>query len=172
MWVHSLGREDPQKNDMATHSFSCLENPMDRGAWWASIHRVTNSSTQLKWLSMCICICICLSIYLYIYALCLVVQLCPTLCNPTPLPIGILQARTLEWVAIRHSLLQGSSQPRDWTQSATFRWILYHLSHQGSPIYTHIYNVYLRRQWHPTPVLLLGKSHGRRSLVGWNPWGR
>ena len=29
-----------------------------------------------------------------------------------------------------------------------------------------------RRQWHPTPVLLLGKSHGRRSLVGWNPWGR
>ena len=29
-----------------------------------------------------------------------------------------------------------------------------------------------RRQWHPTPVLLLGKSHGRRSLVGCSPWGR
>ena len=29
-----------------------------------------------------------------------------------------------------------------------------------------------RRQWHPTPVLLLGKSHGWRSLVGCNPWGR
>ena len=29
-----------------------------------------------------------------------------------------------------------------------------------------------RRQWHPTPVLLLGKSHGRRSLLGCNPWGR
>ena len=29
-----------------------------------------------------------------------------------------------------------------------------------------------RRQWHPTPVLLPGKSHGRRSLVGCNPWGR
>ena len=28
-----------------------------------------------------------------------------------------------------------------------------------------------RRQWHPTPVLLLGKSHGRRSLVGCSPWG-
>jgi len=26
-------------------------------------------------------------------------------------------------------------------------------------------------QWHPTPVLLPGKSHGRRSLVGCNPWG-
>ena len=29
-----------------------------------------------------------------------------------------------------------------------------------------------RRQWHPTPVLLPGKSHGRRSLVDCSPWGR
>src|SRR5574337_1293758 len=28
------------------------------------------------------------------------------------------------------------------------------------------------RQWHPTLVLLPGKSHGRRSLVGCSPWGR
>ena len=28
-----------------------------------------------------------------------------------------------------------------------------------------------RRQWHPTPVLLPGKSHGRRSLVGCSQWG-
>ena len=27
-----------------------------------------------------------------------------------------------------------------------------------------------RRQWHPTPILLPGKSHGRRSLVGYIPW--
>ena len=31
--------------------------------------------------------------------------------------------------------------------------------------------MYRRRQWHPTPVLLPGKSHGRRSLVGCSPWG-
>ena len=30
---------------------------------------------------------------------------------------------------------------------------------------------YQRRQWHPTPVLLPGKSHGWRSLVGCSPWG-
>ena len=30
---------------------------------------------------------------------------------------------------------------------------------------------YWRGQWHPTPVLLPGKSHGRRSLVGGSPWG-
>ena len=29
-----------------------------------------------------------------------------------------------------------------------------------------------RRQWHPTLVLLPGKSHGQRSLVGCSPWGR
>ena len=28
-----------------------------------------------------------------------------------------------------------------------------------------------RRKWQPTPVFLLGKSHGQRSLVGCNPWG-
>ena len=29
-----------------------------------------------------------------------------------------------------------------------------------------------KRQWHPTPVLLPGKSHGRRRLAGCSPWGR
>ena len=29
-----------------------------------------------------------------------------------------------------------------------------------------------RRKWHPTPVLLPGKSHGWRSLVSYSPWGR
>ena len=32
--------------------------------------------------------------------------------------------------------------------------------------------IYRRRQWHPTPVLLPGKSHGWRSLVGYSPRGR
>ena len=46
--------------------------------------------------------------------------------------------------------------------------------------FTHDYNCYIsvfqviirRRQWHPTPVLLPGKSHGQRSLVGYSPWSR
>ena len=32
--------------------------------------------------------------------------------------------------------------------------------------------IYQRRQWHPTPVLLPGKFHGRKSPVGCSPWGR
>ena len=31
--------------------YSCLENPMDRGAWWAIVHRVVKSRTRLKQLS-------------------------------------------------------------------------------------------------------------------------
>ena len=52
MWVWSLGQEDPLVKEMATHSsilfffffslqYSCLENPMDRGAWQPTLHRVT-----------------------------------------------------------------------------------------------------------------------------------
>ena len=33
-------------------------------------------------------------------------------------------------------------------------------------------SIYRRRQWHPTPVLLPGKSYGQRSLVSCSPWGR
>ena len=35
---------------------------------------------------------------------------------------------------------------------------------------THVH--WWRRRWHPTPVILAGKSQGQRSLVGCNPWGR
>ena len=51
MPVQSLGQEDPLQEGLAAHSFSCLENPMDRGAWWATVHRVTKSPTELKRLS-------------------------------------------------------------------------------------------------------------------------
>ena len=39
-------------------------------------------------------------------------------------------------------------------------------------IFRSYYLPHWRRQWHPTPVLLPGKSHGFRSLVGCSPWGR
>ena len=36
--------------------YSCLESPVDRGAWWAAVHGVTWSRTRLKQLSMHACI--------------------------------------------------------------------------------------------------------------------
>ena len=35
--------------------YSCLENPMDRGAWWATVHRVTKSRTGLNQLNIHAC---------------------------------------------------------------------------------------------------------------------
>ena len=37
--------------------YSCLENPMDRGAWWATVHGVTKSRTRLS--DFCVCVCVC-----------------------------------------------------------------------------------------------------------------
>ena len=51
--VQSLGGEDPLEKGMATHSsVLAWRIPMDRGAWWATAHRVAQSQTQLKRLSM------------------------------------------------------------------------------------------------------------------------
>ena len=51
---------------------------------------------------------------------------------------------------------------------------LLHLLHwqAGSLLLVPPRKPFWRRQWHPTPVLLPGKSHGWKSLVGCSPWGR
>ena len=36
-----------------TLRYSCLENPMDRGAWWAAVHRVAKSQTGLRDTTSC-----------------------------------------------------------------------------------------------------------------------
>ena len=47
--VRSLSGEDPLEKEMATHSSTFVwripENPMDRGAWQATVHRVAESDT-------------------------------------------------------------------------------------------------------------------------------
>ena len=65
-WVQSLGGEDSLEDGMATHgnhsSILTWRIPMDRGAWWATVHRVAKSQTRLKWLnththSVCVGVC-------------------------------------------------------------------------------------------------------------------
>ena len=52
MWetrVRSLGWEDPLKEGMAIHSSTLAGGiPMERGAWWATVHAVTKSQTRLS----------------------------------------------------------------------------------------------------------------------------
>ena len=42
----------------------------------------------------------------------------------------------------------------------------------GRKVMTNLDSIFRRTGWHPTPVLLPGKSHGWRSLVGCSPWSR
>ena len=64
----------------------------------------------------------------------------------------------------RHEYWSGVPLPSPWhDQYYNFLVLLLYITY--SSVST------LRRQWHPTPVLLPGKSHGRRSLVGCSPWG-
>ena len=89
--IPGLGRS-PREGHGNPLQYSYLENPMDRGAWQATVHGITQNWTQLT------------------FSLSQILKV--------------------------------------------------HLGFIG------------RRQWHPTPVLLPGKSHGWRSLVGCSPWGR
>ena len=61
-----------------------------------------------------------------------------------------------------HTLIYRSHVDRD---RGIYSYVIYNCN-RASPGFS------WRRQWHPTPVLLPGKSHGRRSLVGCSPWGR
>ena len=45
-WVRSLGWEDPLEEGMASYSSNLMENSMDRGAWQATVHRVTKGQTH------------------------------------------------------------------------------------------------------------------------------
>ena len=48
-WVRSLGWEDPLEEGMTTHSrILAWRIPMDRGAWWATVHGVAKNWTHLS----------------------------------------------------------------------------------------------------------------------------
>ena len=90
---------------------------------------------------------------------------------------GILQARILEWIAILFS--KGSYWPMDWTLSLALQvdylpllWLSSKESacQVGDPGLTPwVRKIPYRRKWQPTPIFFFGKSHGQRSLVGYNP---
>ena len=109
---------------------SCLENPRDGGAWWAAVCGVTKSLTRLKRLSSSRTLSFKDGLEIRVLLFCflpfhtvhgvlkasilttataMLLQSCPILCDPIDgslpgsLVLGILQARTLEWVAISFS---------------------------------------------------------------------
>ena len=49
-WISGSGRS-PGEGNGNPPQYSCLENPMDRGAWWVTVHRIAKSQAWLKELS-------------------------------------------------------------------------------------------------------------------------
>ena len=47
-WIGSLGQEDTEIGNGCPRQYFCLENSMDRGAWWDTVHGVAKSRTQLS----------------------------------------------------------------------------------------------------------------------------
>ena len=77
-----------------------------KGLYIIFIYYILHISYRLHCVCVCVCVCIYIYIYIYIAAAAKSLQSCLTLCDPidssppaSPIP-GILQARTLEWVAI------------------------------------------------------------------------
>jgi len=67
--IPGLGRSPGEGNGNPLQ-YSYLENPMDRGAWWATVHGVAKSQTQLSmcvYVCVCVCVCVCVYIYIFIY---------------------------------------------------------------------------------------------------------
>ena len=64
-WVRSLSQEDHLQKEMANPlQYLCLGNPMDRGAWWVTVHRVTKE-LDMTYMYICVCVCVCVCIYIY-----------------------------------------------------------------------------------------------------------
>ena len=128
--------------------YSCLENPMDRGAWQTTVHRVNKGQTQLKPLSIQA---------MHTQHRILLRSLWLLLLSPmTTSPL--FSPKNGSFPKFCPGALSSSLPLRvsSLTAVSTFSLLLW-IPGEG--------------KWHPTPVLLPGKSHGWRSLVGCSPWG-
>ena len=69
--------------------------------------------------------------------------------------------------------LSGTQSQTDISRKCALWWsfVIYHCFSRQPAHLRGLLGQLRRRQWHPTPVLLPGKSHGQRSLVGCRPWG-
>ena len=104
--------------------YSCLENPMDGGAWWAAVHWVAKSRTRLSDFTF--------SFHFH-----------------------ALEKEMATHSSVLAWRISGTEEPGGLPSMGSHR---------------------VRRDWRDlaaaAAVLVPGKSHGRRSLVGCSPWGR
>ena len=136
--------------------YSCQENPMDRGSWWASVPGVTKNQVLLSMhaqhrtdSSVHPARLLCPSDFPgKNTSCCLATKSCLTLCNPMYCKVpGFLDGVNGKEPSCQCRRHKGF-RPNPWVGKIPWR-----------------------RAWQPTPVFLPGESHGQRSLVGYSPWG-
>ena len=94
------------------------------------------------------------------------------------IPVELFQIPKDDAVKVLHSIYQQIWKTQQWPQDGK-RSVFIPIPKKGNTKNAHTtaelqssHTLARKRQWHPTPVLLPGKSHGRRSLEGCSPWGR
>ena len=123
--------------------YSCLENPMDGGTWWAAVHGVAKSQTRLSDFTFTF----------HLHALekemathrSILAWRIPGTGEPGGLP-------SMGSHGVGH----------DWSDlAAALQKTLFDLW---------VWKIPWRREWQPTAVFLRGEFHGQRSLAGYSPW--
>ena len=102
-WFHPWVGKNSWKRSSNPLQYSCLENSMDKRAWWATVHRVAKSRTRLEQLSTCTYICVWVCVFscfscAWIFVILWIVA------HQTPLSMGFSQQE--HWSAF-HAHLQG-----------------------------------------------------------------
>ena len=126
---------------------SCLENPRDRGAWWAAFYGISQIRTRLKRLS---------SITV----------------GPKQLSILYIVVCILEKAMAPHSSTLAWKIPRIEESGRLQSMGSLKVRHDWATSLSVFAFLHWRRKWWPTPVFLPGESQGWGSLVGCRLWGR
>ena len=180
--------------------YSCLENPMDRGAWWAAVHGVAKSQTRLSNFTLTF----------HFHALEKAVAIhsrvlawrIPGTGEPGRLPSMGSHRVGHDWIDLAAAaaffinatplVCTSFFSVKAFWLSVTWRRVnqeVYFpfplLNSEFFPLVPEFFNtfwiitylkgsksLYWRRKWQPTPVFLPGESQGRGSLVGCCLWGR
>ena len=147
-WVQSLDHEDsPGGGHGNPLQYSCLENPMDRGAWKTTVHTVAKSQRRLKRLSR----------HTRGYG--------QKQWGKQP----FTQHREFNGTQLQYSCLENTmdGEPSRLQSMGSLR-----VRHDWATSLSLSTFMHWRRKWQPTPVFLPGESQGQQSLVGCRLWGR